>query len=97
MVSVIWRIVATDDYIADTSQLSIGIQDQIQKSWIEVSKHQNPRDVGSTDVCDKHDSYVVVIFAGLEYKFVYKMDETEQIIRLLSCRKLTILDHGQTE
>ncbi|MDP9288797.1 MAG: hypothetical protein M3P08_11445 [Thermoproteota archaeon] len=92
-----WRIVATDEYYSLVSSLPLDIQDQIQNRWIETAKHENPRDVGSTMTCSKHSEYVVVIFPGLTYEFLYKMDESERVIRLLSCERLTFLDHGQID
>ena len=89
-----WRIVATDEYITQVSNLSLGVQDQIQNKWIEIAQHQNPRDVGDTAASSKHSEYIVVVFPGLAYEFVYKIDQAEKIIRLVNCKRLDILDYG---
>jgi len=92
-----WRIIATDEYIDQVSKLDIKVQDKILNSWIEVAKHSDPRDIGSNVSCTKKSDYVLVIFPGLTFEFVYKIDNSDKTIRLLNCEKLAILDHGQPD
>lgn len=88
-----WQIVATDRYLAQVGILHINIQSNILDQWIEVAKHDNPRDVGSTDDCGntiEECQFIVVIFAGLPFEFMYEMDHQNRILRVIDCHSLDI-------
>lgn len=94
-----WQIIATDEYIEQVGKLPLGIQNNIQQKWIEVAQHDNPREVGATADCGKDEEecpYIVVVFAGLAFEFIYKIDKANRTLTLINCKKLPILDHGQT-
>lgn len=95
-----WQIEGIDEYVEQTGKLPIAIQHKFQEQWMEVAKHENPRDVGYTDDCGKGGEecpYIVVRFQGIAYEFIYKMDKANRILRLINCERLTFLDYGQTE
>ena len=93
-----WQISATEDYINQVIQLSLDVQNNIQNAWIEVSHHENPREVGGTDDCGTEEDcpFIVVIFAGLPFEFIYELDRTNRKLTIIDCHRLTFLDHGQT-
>jgi hypothetical protein len=93
-----WQIIATRRYLDQVSELSIPIQELIGKAWIKVASHEDPTAIGNTDTCGEHTSpNVVVIFPGLEFEFIYMVDQTEKTIRLINCEKLSFLDYGQID
>ena len=88
-----WQIVATDRYIEQVSRLHINIQSNILNQWIEVAKHDDPREVGSWDDCGNADEdcpFIVVIFAGLPFEFMYEMDKQNRLLRVMDCYQLDI-------
>jgi len=94
-----WQISAIEDYINQVIQLPIDNQNNIQNMWIEVSHHEDPRDVGSWDDCgtdDKDCPFIVVIFEGLPFEFMYEMDKDNEKLTLIDCYPLDIF-HPQEE
>ncbi len=59
----------------------------------------NPKDVGGTDTCDRgnedNENAVLVVFEGLEFEFIYEIDDGEKVIRLINCKKLTFIEDSQ--
>ena len=93
-----WQIIATSRYLNQIYELPISQQSLIEKKWIEVASSENPLDIGSTSTCGEQiDPSVVVIFSGLAYEFIYEINTSHKIIRLINCEKLTFLDYGQPE
>lgn len=95
-----WQIVATDEYIDQVCQLDIRIQNNIQEQWIEVSKHEDPRDLGQWDDCGADDEdcpFIVVIFPGLEFEFMYEIDRDDQKLTLVDCHPLDIHHPNDTQ
>jgi hypothetical protein len=92
-----WEIRATNDYIRQLGELSIETQASIGQRWIEVATSENPLSIGKTVSCPQGRPFVLVIFPGLAYEFVYKLDEKNKIILLINCERLTFLDHGQID
>lgn len=92
-----WQIVATQKYIDSVKDLPLGIQDNIQKKWMEISTTPYPRTVGNTDDCGTHAPFVLAVFPGIAYEFVYEIKAEQQEIWLISCKRLTFLDHGQPD
>lgn len=96
MPSLHWQIVAIDRYIDQVSDLALGLQDRIQSQWVDVASHENPRDIGATADCGAKDApFIIVIFPGIPYEFMYEIDKLNKVIRLINCRRLSFLDHGQ--
>jgi len=88
-----WQIVATDKYIGQVCKLDIHIQNNIQNKWIEVAKQKNPRNVGSTDDCGTNEEecpFIVVIFQGLTFEFIYEIDKKNEKITLIDCYQFNI-------
>ena len=95
-----WQIVATSEYIDQVCKLDITIQSNIQNKWIEVAQHKDHREVGSCDDCGSNDEdcpFIVVIFMGLPFEFMYEINHVEHKLTLIDCYKLTFLEHGQTD
>jgi hypothetical protein len=95
-----WNIEVIDEYLEQVKKLDLGTQHKIEQQWIEVAKHENPREVGYTDDCGKGEEecpYIVVRFQGIACEFIYKMDKVKRILTLIHCERLTFLDYGQTE
>jgi len=90
-----WEIKATDDYIDQLSNLSAEDQANIGRKWIDVATSKNPLGVGRTTSCPQGKPFVLVIFPGLAFEFVYELDNENKIIRLINCERLTFLDYGQ--
>ena len=90
-----WEIKATDDYIDQLSQLSEKDQSDIGRHWIEVATNEDPLAIGRTTTCPQGKPFVLVIFPGLAFEFIYELDRDNKIIRLINCERLTFLDHGQ--
>src|SRR5690606_3970014 len=98
MVPPFWQIVAIDEYIRQVSDLTLGVQDNIQKKWVEVAQHEDPRAVGNTADCGAMDTtFIIVIFPGIPYEFMYEIDKPNRILRLINCRRLSFLDYGQPD
>ena len=91
---VFWNIDITDRYFEQVSQIPIREHANIERFINELSTHENPTVVGSSTVCPK-DDFVLAIYPGLLYEFIYHIDKQEKTITLISCEKLTFLDHGQ--
>lgn len=91
-----WDIIPTQDYIDQLSSIDIGTQIKIEKCWMEVASTIEPLNVGSTATCPQGRPYVLVIFPGLAYEFLYRIDRDNKAIHLINCRKLTFLDYGQS-
>jgi hypothetical protein len=92
------KIIAAPRYLQEIGELSLGVQENIQEKWMEVTEHVNPRDVGQTASCGKpYAKAVLDIFPGIACEFVYEANEQAHEIWLLSCKRLTFLDHGQID
>lgn len=89
-----WRIVAIDDYINQVSQFQIDIQNNIQQQWVNVAYEEDISVIKRTRCPQGHD-YYNVIFQGLAFKFIIKIDDSNREIRLISCTELDFLKHGQ--
>ncbi len=94
-----WQISITEEYFHQVSILDLGIQNNIQNQWIEVSKHRDPREVGSWDSCGADIEVcplILVIFVGIPFEFMYEIDTTNQELVLVDCYPLEIF-HPNSE
>lgn len=92
-----WEIRATDDYIGQLGDLDFVTQSSIGQRWIEVATSEDPFTIGRTVSCPQGKPFVLVIFPGLPFEFIYKIDHTSKTILLINCERLTFLDHGQAD
>ena len=90
-----WEIKATDDYIDQLSNLSEKNQSNISRQWILVASSEDPLKIGRTTSCPQGKPFVLVIFPGLTFEFIYELDKENKMIRLINCDRLTFLDHAQ--
>lgn len=94
----IWNIHFEADYVDQIIKLDLNIQRNIEKHITELSYQKNPRDYGYTTDCGKNDEdcpYIIVIFQGLSYEFMYRMYPDQNKLLFIDCYRLDILDHGQ--
>ena len=92
-----WQIAATTQYLDQVSRLPINIQESIGKRWIEVATNVNPMNIGNTSTRGQEPNpNVVVMFPGLTFEFVYRINKTTETILLINCEELHFLNHGQT-
>ena len=91
-----WNIDITDEYFNQVSVISINIQVNIEKFLDELRTTEDPRTIGDSYRCPR-DNYILTIYPGLSYEFIYHIDDKEKTITLISCERLGFLDYAQPE
>lgn len=91
-----WQITGTNGYIDQVMQFSLHDQNNMETALIELSHHENPRSFGSTDICPK-DNFIVVIFAGIPFEFIYEIDEKNHRLRFINCRRFEVSHSFSTD
>jgi len=91
-----WQITCTDKYLNQIIQFSLHEQNNIEVALIELSHQKEPMDYGSTDKCPV-DGFVLAIFSGLPFEFIYQVDVPNQKLKFVSCEKITITHSFSTD
>jgi len=95
--SIYWDIIASRKYIDQVSELAITTQSEIGKKWTELAHKRDPTKFGKITPCKQGKPYFIIIFPGITFEFVFKLDRRKKEIHLLSCEELTFLKHGQLD
>ena len=91
-----WNIDITDKYFDQVSSIPIDIHRIIEQFIQELVNSENPRNVGSSYSCPT-DDFILTIYPGLNYEFIYELNSTEKTITLISCERKGFLDYAQPE
>ncbi|MGD9533543.1 MAG: hypothetical protein AB7V56_07225 [Candidatus Nitrosocosmicus sp.] len=92
----IWGLIATSKYIDQVSKFGIQVGDNISRPWIEVCKNEDISFLKQRK-CPLGKKYYKTVFRGLEYQFIFEINDEEKFIRLINCRKLDFLNYGQVD
>lgn len=91
-----WNIDITDIYFDQVSSIPIEVHRKIEEFIQELTNSENPRNVGSSASCPT-DDFILTIYPGLPYEFIYQLDENEKTITLINCERKGFLDYAQPE
>ena len=91
-----WNIDITDIYFNQVSSIPIEIHRTIEEFIQELTNNENPRNVGSSYSCPT-DDFILTIYPGLPYEFIYEINNIEKTITLINCERLRFLDYAQPE
>lgn len=93
-----WTVIGEDYFIRQVSKFSISIQTNIQREISRVAALEDPREGGSYSDCGNDDDdcpYIVQIYAGLPFEFVYEMNRKKAELTYIDCSELDFLKYGQ--
>lgn len=79
----------------DVREITITTQSEILTKWLEVARKKDPTKIGRVTRCKVGKPYFIVIFPGIEYEFVFKLEKKRKTIHLMSCVRLKFLDNAQ--
>lgn len=78
-------------------EISFTTQSEIIRKWTEVASQKDPTKIGRVTPCKRGKPYFIVIFPGIKYEFVFKVEKKRKTIHLMSCVRLKFLDYGQPD
>jgi hypothetical protein len=89
-----WTIIYEQDYIDQVITNPIDVQNNIGNVITGLTYHDDPRTVaGAWDDCgndDKDCPFIVAIFVGLPFEFMFEMDYDARKLTFIDCIPLPI-------